>query len=135
MPRYLSADWIDALDAAFGASAGVTSLAPLVIEQVIEGVPGAGVVRYALIVDEHGGRVRAGPQDAPADLRIITDYETAVAIARGEQNAQIALSHGRLRLGGDIDTLARCAAALDALGDVAAQVRATTTYEDRSSEP
>ena len=64
----------------------------------------------------------------PADVRLTTDYDTATAIALGKENAQSALAQGRLRLGGDIDTLVRGAAALTALDDATAALRAATTY-------
>jgi len=61
-------------------------------------------------------------------VRLTTDYPTAVAIARGRENAQIALARGRLRLGGDVDALVKRADALGALDDATAALRAATTY-------
>jgi hypothetical protein len=131
VPPYLSEAWIAALDAALASSERAAALAPVVIEQVVQGVPGAGEVRYRIWVDAAGAHARrsdAGPETPVPDVRLSTDYPTAVAIARGEQNAQIALGHGRLRLGGNIEVLTRRAAALAALDDVAAALRAETTY-------
>jgi len=133
VPEFLSPPWLRELDRAVRAATGVSALAPIVIEQVVNEVPGRGAVSYRFHVDAGGARVTVGPfveGDAPAraDVRLTTDYATAVAIARGTENAQIALSRGRLRLGGDIDTLVRRAAALTALGDATAALRAVTTY-------
>ncbi len=103
-------------------------LAPVVIEQVVRAVPGRGEVRYHFRVDAGGACVVEGAPPDPADVRLTTDYDTATAIALGKENAQSALAQGRLRLGGDIDTLVRGAAALAALDDATAALRAATTY-------
>jgi putative sterol carrier protein len=106
----------------------VSALAPVVIEQVVRAVPGRGEVRYHFRVDAGGACVVEGAPPESADVRLTTDYDTATAIALGKENAQSALAQGRLRLGGDIDTLVRGAAALAALDDATAALRAATTY-------
>ena len=132
MPEYLSDAWLDALDDALQASASVAAVAPLVIEQVVREVPGHGEVRYRVWIDARGGH--AAPTAArdghgtPPDIRLSTDYGTATAIARGNENAQTALARGRLQLGGTLDVLSRHADALAALDDATAALRATTTY-------
>ena len=130
VPEFLSDTWLEELDRALRDSAGVSALAPIVIEQVVVDVPGRGEVRYRLRVDGDGARVRVmgGGAAEAADLRLTTDYATAVAIALGRENAQIALARGRLRLGGDVDTLIRHADALGALHDASAALRAATTF-------
>jgi hypothetical protein len=129
MAAYLSDDWIAALDGALSAAAGIQDLAPLLVEQVVTGVPGRGEVRYRISVDGNGGHARPARADDPAaDLRLTTDYPTAVAIARGAQNAQIALAQGRLRLGGNLESVAPHGRALGVLGDIAAKLRDTTTF-------
>ena len=130
MPEFLSEMWLRELDLAVRASPGVCALAPIVIEQVVSDVPGRGEVRYRFQVDGDGARVSAGEADAPGapDVRLTTDYDTAVAIAVGKENAQIALARGRLRLGGNVDSLVRRADALGALDDATSALRANTTY-------
>jgi hypothetical protein len=128
MPEFLSEMWVSELDLAVRASAGVSALAPIVIEQVVSDVPGRGEVRYRIEVDDDGARVTADETTRPPDVRLTTDYGTAVAIAEGKENAQIALARGRLRLGGDVETLVRHAAALGALDDATAALRSSTTY-------
>ena len=69
------------------------------------------------------------PPDAEvADVSLETDYPTAVALARGEMNAQSALADGRLRVSGDVARLAAHATALVRLGDLFAAVRPVTTF-------
>lgn len=120
--------WLRELDAAVRAGTSASSLAPIVIEQVVHDVPGRGEVRYRLRVDADGASVVEGAAIERPDVRLTTDYETAVAIAVGRENAQIALSRGRLRLGGDVDALVRGAAALGTLDDATAALRDDTTY-------
>ena len=126
MPEFLSDAWLAALDDALRAVPAVAAVDPLVIEQVVHDVPGRGRVRYCVRVDADGARVDGG--DGAAEVRLTTDYATAVAIARGRESAQQALAAGRLRLGGDVDLLVRTAPVLSALSDAAATVRSATTY-------
>ena len=128
MPEFLSEIWLRELDRSVQDATGVSTLAPIVIEQVVRDVPGRGEVRYRFRVDAGGARVIAGEAEQRADVRLTTDYETAVAIATGRENAQIALARGRLRLRGNIDTLVRSADALGALDDATAALRGNTTY-------
>jgi len=129
--EYLSDEWVQALDAALRAAGTLRELEPTAVDQLVSGVPGRGDVRYRLWIDDEGGHARAiAARDEAGTLRFTTDYATAVAIATGEQNAQIALARGNLRLGGDIDTLRRHAEALTALADVAAALRDQTRYGD-----
>jgi len=128
VPEFLSEIWLRELDRSVQDATGVSTLAPIVIEQVVRDVPGRGEVRYRFRVDAGGARVIEGEAEERADVRLTTDYETAVAIARGRENAQIALARGRLRLGGNIDTLVRSADALGALDDATAALRGNTTY-------
>jgi len=128
VPEFLSETWLQQLDRSLRAAGSVSALGPIVIEQVVSGVPGRGEVRYQLRVDADGARVGEGTDRGRPDIRLSTDYDTAVAIALGKENAQIALARGRIRLGGDIDALVRRAGVLGALDDATAALRAATTY-------
>ena len=98
----MSDEWIAALAGAAPADrvgAGVC----LVVEPVVHGVPGRGEVRYRVSLDDSGCSVaELAPDATPADVYLETDYATAVALARGETNAQAALAEGRLRVSGDV---------------------------------
>ena len=135
MPEYLSPEWTDALDRLVRARVAVTVQSPVVIEQVVRDVPGRGRVRYQLRIDGAGARVigagelgSGGGDGRQPDVRLTIDYRTAVAIARGEENAQGALARGRLRIGGDAHVLVRHAAVLAALDGATAELRSATTY-------
>jgi hypothetical protein len=128
VPAFLSDEWISSLDSA-ARDADASALSPLTLEQIVHGVPGRGEVRYRLVAaDGHLTVATADAGDAGADISFNTDYATAVALARGDENAQDALAGGRLRLGGDLVLLAARADALAALDDLFAALRAETTY-------
>jgi putative sterol carrier protein len=128
VPEFLSAEWVDALDAAArGASLPDAAAAlSLTVEQVVRDAPG-GEARYHLHLEGREVRVRRGPAEAP-DLRLFTDYDVAVRLQQGEINAQDALTTGRLKLQGRFERLLHASDALHALEDLFAPVRAATTY-------
>jgi len=126
--EFLSDEWIAALDAAARATeVDAGDADSLAVEPVVRGVPGRGDVRYRVTCDTGVRAVTRAP-DGEADVRIETDYATAVALARGQLNAQTALADGVLRVSGDLARLAAHAAAFARLGDLFASVRATTTF-------
>lgn len=128
MPEFLSAEWIDALDAAARAAELPEAAADalLTIEQVVRDAPG-GEIRYHLVIDGRRARIRPGRPDA-ADLRLFAGYDCAARLQRGEISAQEALASGDLKVQGRPQRLVRAAAALRALEDLFAPVRAATTY-------
>jgi len=126
MPRFLTPEWIAALDAA-AREAAVPAGIRLTIQQVVIDDGGGGDVRYHLVLDRGGLRVHPGEAPA-ADVTLVQTREVAVALSRGELNAQQALEAGRLKLRGDIGHLAREGRALVAMEDVFAAVRAVTCY-------
>jgi hypothetical protein len=126
---FLGPEWLDAL----GRAAGQVALPPelrLTLQQIVTGVdrkPGTTEVRYHLVVED--GRLSVRPGQAPApDLTLTQSYELAVALSRGETNAQQALSAGHLRVSGNVELLVRHARALISLADVYAQLREATVY-------
>jgi hypothetical protein len=126
---FLSDEWIRELALACeGAPAGAGSDAGrFVIEPVVTGVPDRGEVRYRLAFA--AGRCAVGAVDgSAADVRLETDYVTAVALSRGTANAQAALADGRLRVSGDVAGLAAHATALAGLDDLFAALRGSTIY-------
>ena len=129
MPEFLSPEWLRELDAAVRAAPELSALGPIEIEQVVCDVPRRGEVRYRVVVDGGGARVFEPDEHRhAADVRLTTDYATAVAIAAAQENAQTALADGRLRLGGSVDSLVRRAAAFAALGDATGALRRITTF-------
>ena len=127
MVRFLSPEWIAALDAA-AREATVPAGVQLTIQQVVtDGGGDGGEVSYHLVLED--GRLQVRPGEAgKADVTLVQSREVAAALSRGELNAQQALEAGRLKLRGDIGHLAREGKALGAMEDVFAAVRAVTSY-------
>jgi hypothetical protein len=127
--RFLSREWLAALgeevarrddvgDAADGYTLGVT--------QVVTDGP-EGDVTYHL--DVAGGHVRFGPGPAAAeDVRLVQDWETAVAVATGAINAQEAFLGGRITVQGDQRRLVAAQPLFAVLDKVLSPVREATRY-------
>jgi hypothetical protein len=128
MPRFLSNEWLDALDRAVHDCAPLREAARgrhLVLEQTVTDAPG-GDAAYHVQVDD--GEIRVRPGRAPSDVRLETDYATAVAVNMGTDSAQAAFMQGRLRLGGDVSQLLRNAELFTLIDDVFEGVRSRTSY-------
>jgi putative sterol carrier protein len=123
MVRFLSPEWIEALDAA-ARKAIVPAEVRLTIQQVVTG--DGGEVSYHLVLEEGHLRVHSGEAER-ADVTLVQSRDVAAALSRGELNAQQALEAGRLKLRGNIGHLARQGKALTAMEDAFASVRAETT--------
>lgn len=129
MIRYLSLEWIDALTTEVAASAELGALATehtVGVTQIVSDGP-EGTVTYHLQVGHGAARFGAGPAD-PEDVRFEQDWETAVAVATGELNAQQAFITGRIRLYGDQQKLLASQAVFGALDRVFTSVRERTEY-------
>jgi putative sterol carrier protein len=131
--EFLSAAWIDALDAAARTAVLPDEAAgmSITVEQVVRDAPD-GEVRYHLRLEGGHARVQRGAADAP-DLRLYSDYDTAVGFQQGEINAQDALTAGRLKVQGRLEALQRASDALRALHDVFTAVRSGTTFTEPPS--
>ena len=130
MPRYLSPEWIDDVRARVGESPVLSAGAvpsSLRLTQVVTEAPG-GDVTYHLAVDD-GAATFGGGAAADEDLRLESDWPTAVAVATGRLNAQDAFIQGRIRLKGDHSKLVDAVPVLIALDAVVADLRPHTTYE------
>ena len=132
MPRFLSPEWLEqAASAALATEPASNETAPtggycsVAVRQVVDGADG----RVEYVVRLAGGKFGIHPGEAgPVDVEIVSSYEVAAAIHRGELSPAVAFGVGRLKLGGRIGLLvehredfARFAGVLDGL-------RATTTY-------
>lgn len=127
--RYLSLDWIEALTRAVANSADMAELAgqhTVGITQTVLGGP-EGDVTYHLQIAE--GRASFGPGPAhPEDVRFEQEWETAVAVATHQLNAQKAFITGRIRLTGDSHKLIESTPVFAALDSVFSTVREFTDY-------
>lgn len=127
--RYLSLEWIDALSREVAASDALTELATshtVGITQVVSNGPEGNVLYHLQVGD---GRAAFGPGAAdPEDVRFEQDWDTAVAVATDQLNAQQAFITGRIRLTGDQQKLLESTPVFVALDAVFTSVRSRTDY-------
>ena len=104
--KYLSDEWAskatDALnsnDAFKTAISGVT----LSVQQNVTGGPD-GDKSYYMSIGDNTASMQLGQADNP-DVTITQDYATAVAMAKGELNAQNAFMTGKLKVSGNMAKL------------------------------
>ena len=129
MARYLSLDWIRELSREVEQSEHMAAVADhhsIGVTQVVTDGP-EGSVTYHLQVRDGDARFGAGPAE-PEDVRMEQDWETAVAVATGELNAQEAFINGRIRLYGDQQKLLDSQAVFGALDAVFGAIREHTEY-------
>lgn len=129
MLRYLSLDWIDALSAEVATNEPLRAIAAessLGVTQVVTGGPEGDVV-YHLQVGDGVASFGAGPA-YPEDVRFTQSWETAVAVATDELNAQEAFISGRILLTGDQQKLLASTGIFRELDAVFTSVRSQTTY-------
>ncbi len=125
MVRFLSAEWLTALDES-ARQLHVPDDVDLVVEQVVTR-PDGDETAYHLVFG--GGSVRVHPGRAEAaSVAVQQSYETAVALARGELNAQQAMARGELRVSGDVALLSRQGRSLGRLPDLFADLRERTQF-------
>jgi putative sterol carrier protein len=130
MIRYLSLDWINALSDEVAASDHMREIAEshrIGVTQVVSAGP-EGDVTYHLSVGGGDASFGAGPAD-PEDVKMEQDWDTAVAVASGELNAQEAFISGRIRLFGDQQKLLDCQPVFGALDSIFSSVRERTSYD------
>jgi putative sterol carrier protein len=129
MIRYLSLDWITALSEEVAASDHMRQIAEshrIGVTQVVSNGP-EGDITYHLSVGDGEASFGAGPAD-PEDVKMEQDWDTAVAVATGELNAQEAFIGGRIRLYGDQQKLLDSQPVFGALDAVFATVGERTAY-------
>lgn len=127
--RYLSLEWIDELTrsvAADDAMATVAATHDIGITQVVSDGP-EGDVTYHLQVAAGAARFGAGAAE-PEHVRMEQSWETAIAVATGELNAQQAFVNGHIRLYGDQQRLLDSQPVFGALDAIFTDVRQRTDY-------
>ena len=127
--RYLSLQWLDELSRAVADDGHLRRLAAdheIGITQVVSDGPEGDVTYHLQVTD---GEARFGPGVAePEHVRMEQDWETAVAVATGDLNAQAAFVNGHIRLFGDQQRLLDAQPVFGALDAVFSDVRQRTEY-------
>lgn len=128
MARFLSPEWFDEVARRSDDVVDDSDNDRLVLRQVVLDTPG-GDIEYHVVVAAGAARIYPpGCDPGAADVTITTRWDTASAIAQGKIAAQAALVEGRLRVKGNLVSIARHAASLGGLDPVPAAVREQTTY-------
>ena len=127
--RYLSDDWITALDEVVSSDPelrAAASEADLVIQQTVSGTAGGDTVYHVAVREGAARVVPGGASDAHVHLTV--DLETATAIARGQLAAQDAFMQGRLRIGGDVTALLAHQTVFMSVSDLTRSLRDRTEW-------
>lgn len=127
--RYLSQEWIDDVSKEVAASRELQSLGDAYVfglTQVVTSVPG-GEVTYHL-QSGNGAVVFSSGEANPEDVRFTQSFDTAVAIATGELNAQEAFINGHIRFNGNHQCLIDAQQIFALLDEVFTSVRERTEY-------
>ena len=127
--RYLSLDWIAELARAVGGDERLRELADsheIGLTQVVDDGP-EGDVTYHLQVGDGVARFGSGAAE-PEHVRMEQSWNTAVAVATGDLNAQDAFVNGRIRLYGDQQRLLDAQPVFGALDSILSALRARTEY-------
>jgi predicted lipid carrier protein YhbT len=123
MAKFLSQEWLDAARDALNGSSDIKSATKdvdLTIQQVVTGAPSGDVSYWTKFND---GSVEGALGDNPdADVTISQDYETAVALNKGELNAQAAFMQGKLKVTGNMGKLLQHQGVLQSVAPVMSSV-------------
>ena len=120
--RFLSPEWLDRMQS---STADASADATVSVHQRVTGGPD-GDVEYTLRVA--GGRVTFEPGPGAADVELVSDYDTAAAISRGELSPAKAFAAGRLHVQGSVTSLVAHQEVFADLGMLLAGVAGATTY-------
>lgn len=120
MAELLTDEWIADLATA-ARSAAVDPEIRLVVQQVVTDPDGTELAYAVRLADGRASVARGRVDDA--DITFTQDRETAAAIAAAELSAQAAFMAGRLKVGGNLQTVLERARDLVELDHVFAQAR------------
>src|SRR5439155_26540803 len=119
MAKFLTQEWADGVLSAMNDSddvRGAIKGVQLCIQQVVTGAPDGEVKYWTKFSD---GKVEGALGEASdADVTITQDYDTAVAMNKGELNAQAAFMQGKLKVTGNMGKLLQNQGAMQSLGPV-----------------
>jgi putative sterol carrier protein len=105
--KFLTAEWLADLSTAVNAHSGFKSAianVDLTLQFVISDAPEGTEPHYYIAVSD--GSATAAPGDAAEpDVTITNNYETAVAVSKGETNTQMAFMTGKIKVSGNMAKL------------------------------
>lgn len=128
--RYLSLEWIEAMQSEVAASESLATLAQSLtigVTQVITDGPEGTVVYHLHVAD---GVASFGPGPAPDEhVRMEQSWDSAVDVATEKVPAQELFIKGLVRVTGDTQRIVDCAPVFGALDSAFTTVRSQTVYE------
>ena len=104
---FLTKEWLDALTAALESHGGFKSAiatTELSLQFDTPDAPEGKEKNYLITISGGGVQATAGPGASP-DVTITNTYETAIAIAKGELNTQMAFMTGKIKVAGNMTKL------------------------------
>ena len=107
MAKFLTSEWLADLTTAINAHSGFKSAianVDLTLQFVVPDAPDGTEGRYYMAVAD--GTATAAPGDAAEpDVTITNNYETAMAVSKGETNTQMAFMTGKIKVSGNMAKL------------------------------
>jgi putative sterol carrier protein len=124
LAKFLTEEWLADLTEALNGHDGfreAISDVDLKLQFEVTDPPEGQIGRYFLSLG--GGEANAGAGDADdADASITSNYETAVAISKGDLNTQMAFMTGKIKVGGNMGKIMMHQAVLGQFAAAAADV-------------
>jgi putative sterol carrier protein len=105
--KFLTKEWLDALALALQAHEGfkgATATTELTLQFEVSDAPAGTEPVYLITLGGGSVQATAGPGASP-DVTIVNSYETAVAVAKGELNTQMAFMTGKIKVSGNMTKL------------------------------
>jgi putative sterol carrier protein len=124
LAKFLTQEWLDALGSTVGADEGFKSAianVDLCLQFEVPDAPEGTEGTYHFVIKEGALATGAGAADE-ADATISNNYETAVAISKGELNTQMAFMTGKLKVSGNMAKIMMNQAVFSAFADAASGV-------------
>ena len=107
MVQFLTNDWLSALTETLnghdGFKAAIANV-DLTLQFEVGDAPDGAEGRYFIAIGDGAAEVGAGDATTP-DATILNNYETAVAISKGDLNTQMAFMTGKLKVTGNMAKL------------------------------
>lgn len=121
--KYLSEEWIKEVNNRLQSNEAVASAAKgqnLIIQNVITDTPD-GEKRTFLRITDGAPEIGLGDVEG-AEATVTQNYETSVAVAKGELNSQAAFMQGKIKVQGNMMKLMTIQPFLQALGKVIGEI-------------
>ena len=115
--RYLSEEWANAVTQALNSSDDFKKAATgqqAKLQQVVTDAPDGGEVKFYFKLEDGNAEVALG-ELADAEATISQNYETSVAMDKGELNPQNAFMQGKLKIAGNMMKLMQLQGVINAM--------------------